>query len=131
MWNHLPAVATLLTVGLSIWTMVLVGNARRRHGIQAPATTGQPDFERAFRVQMNTLEATVAFLPSLWLATTYWDPGWAGALGLVWVLGRIWYALGYLQAAGRRSAGFGLASLALFALLGGAIWGLARSLSGH
>ena len=61
MSTHLPALAVLLTVLLAIWTMVLVGRARQRHCIKAPATTGNPDFERVFRVQMNTLEATVAF----------------------------------------------------------------------
>jgi hypothetical protein len=94
--THLPALAVLLTVLLAIWTTVLVGNARRRHGIKAPATTGNPDFERVFRVQMNTLESTVAFLPCLWLATHYWNPAWAGSIGVVWVAGRIWYAIGYM-----------------------------------
>lgn len=128
MWNHLSALATLLTVCLSIWTMVVVGRARGRHGVKAPATTGHPDFERAFRVQMNTLEATVAFLPCLWLADRYWDPVWAGSVGLVWVIGRIWYGIGYLSAADRRSGGFLLASIAQFVLLGGAGWGLARAM---
>jgi glutathione S-transferase len=129
--THLPALAVLLTVLLAIWTMVLVGRARQRHGIKAPATTGNPEFERVFRVQMNTLESTVAFLPCLWLAARYWDPAWAGALGLAWVAGRVWYAIGYMQAAGRRDGGYLVSSLALFALLGGAGWGLARALLGY
>lgn len=129
--THLPALAVLLTVLLAIWTMVLVGRARQRHGIKAPATTGNPDFERVFRVQMNTLEATVAFLPCLWLASQYWDPAWAGVLGLAWVAGRVWYAIGYMRAGGRRDGGYLVSSLALFALLGGGGWGLARALLGY
>lgn len=130
MGNHLPAVVAILTVGLLVWTSVLVGNARRRHGIKAPATSGHPDFERVFRAQMNTLEAAVAFLPSLWLAAHYWNPAWAGALGLVWIVGRVWYVLGYVQEAGRRGGGFLLAGIVLIALLGAACWGVARAVLG-
>ena len=41
-----------------------------------------PAFERAYRVQMNTLESTVMFLPTLWLAANYGFSGWAGVAEL-------------------------------------------------
>lgn len=119
-----PAVVTLLTVVLLMHTMFMVGNARRRYGIKAPATTGNPDFERVFRAQMNTLEATAMFLPCLWLAAIHWNAYWAGYVGLAWVVGRFWYAIGYARAAEKRSAGFGVAFLANVVLLGAAAWGL-------
>lgn len=119
-----PALVTLLTVLLLLYTMFMVGGARRRYGIKAPATTGHPDFERVFRAQMNTLEATVMFLPCLWLAAVHWNPYWAGYVGLAWVAARFWYAIGYAQAAEKRSAGFGIAFLANLVLLGAAAWGL-------
>ena len=53
------ALITLLTVLLISVAMYLVGKARARHGIEAPATTGNPEFERVFRAHQNTLEATV------------------------------------------------------------------------
>ncbi|HEY1589317.1 MAG TPA: MAPEG family protein, partial [Rhodanobacter sp.] len=93
--THLPALVTLLTVLLLLGTMWVVGRARDKYGIKAPAVSGDPAFERAYRVQMNTLENTVMFLPVLWLAATYGFSGWAGIAGLVWLVGRVWYALAY------------------------------------
>ena len=128
MIQHLPAIVVLLTVLLQFGTMWAAGHARGKYGIKAPAVTGHPAFERALRVQMNTLEATVMFLPSLWLAVQYGFPLWGGLAGLVWVLGRVWYAVAYLQDAARRGPGYLVSSAgwALTLLLG--VTGLARAL---
>jgi glutathione S-transferase len=115
----LSAAVTVLTVFLGLYTMMLVGRMRGKHGVLAPAMTGAPEFERAFRVQMNTLEQVVLFLPVLWLATIY--PVLSGylapGLGLVWLIGRVLYSLGYMAAAAKRSSGFLIAGIALLALL--------------
>jgi len=102
---HLPALVTLLSLLVFFWTLFLVGRARSKYGIKAPATTGDPAFERIFRVQMNTLEQLVLFLPALWLAATYWNPTWSGVIGLVWIVSRILYALAYSRGE-RRGVGF-------------------------
>jgi len=104
--THLPALVTLLTVLLLFGTMWAVGRARGKYDIKAPAVSGDPAFERAYRVQMNTLESTVMFLPTLWLAANYGFSGWAGVAGLIWLVGRVWYALAYLKEAGKRGPGF-------------------------
>ena len=115
----LSAAVTVLTVLLGIYTMMLVGRMRGRHGVKAPAVTGAPEFERAFRVQMNTLEQVVLFLPLLWLATMY--PVVSGylapGLGLVWLFGRVLYSKGYMAEAAKRSSGFLISGIALLALL--------------
>jgi glutathione S-transferase len=115
----LSAMVTVLTVLLGLYTMMLVGRMRGKHGIHAPAVSGAAEFERAFRVQMNTLEQTVLFLPALWLATVY--PVLSGylapGLGLIWLVGRILYASGYMAEAPKRSSGFLTAGIALLALL--------------
>ncbi|QRN55780.1 MAPEG family protein [Dyella caseinilytica] len=121
--QNLPALVTLLTVVLQFGVMFAVGHARGKYGIVAPATVGHPAFERAYRVQMNTLENTVMFLPTLWLAAHYGYVFWAGLAGLVWVLGRAWYALAYLQDAKKRGPGYlvsmvGWGALAVMAALG-------------
>lgn len=126
--THLPALVTLLTVLLLFATMWAVGRARTRHGIKAPAISGHPAFERAYRVQMNTLEQTVIFLPALWLAANYGFTGWAGIAGLIWLVGRVWYALAYLKDPSKRGPGFGLSMLGWFALLLMAIVGVARAM---
>jgi uncharacterized membrane protein YecN with MAPEG domain len=123
------AILVLLTVGLMAWTSFLVGRARGRYGVKAPATTGQPDFERVFRVQMNTLEACVMFLPALWVASLYGLPLVTWVAGLVFVAGRVLYALAYMKEAGKRSAGFTIASVGFLVVLGNALVGLLRSLA--
>ena len=130
MQTHLPALVTVLTVVLLFATSVMVGVARGRHGIKAPATTGNADFERVFRVQMNTLEATVAFLPALWVASHYASPLWAGLTGLVWLAARAWYAVAYARDAERRGPAFGLSVLALLALVLLAFGGLLATAMG-
>ena len=123
----LPAVVTLLTVLLLIGTAMFVGYARGKHGIKAPATTGHPDFERAFRVQMNTQEGALTFLPTLWLAAHFGSAMAAGALGLAWVAARVWYAIAYARDPAKRGPAFGIALLALVALIVVAAVGLARA----
>jgi glutathione S-transferase len=122
MLNLLPSLVVALTVVLLIFTTFKVGLYRGRHGIKAPAISGHPEFERAFRVQMNTLEASVMFLPSLWLATQYGgSPLVAGILGLVWLLARFWYALAYQGDASKRGLPFTLGLMTMAGLLG---WGM-------
>lgn len=125
--THLPALVTLLTVLLLLGTMWAVGHARDKYGIKAPAITGDPAFERAYRVQMNTLEQTVMFLPTLWLAADYGFTGWAGVAGLVWIVGRIWYAIAYLGDAGKRGPGFMLGMIAWAVVLVMAVFGVGRA----
>lgn len=122
------ALITLLTVLLMLGCAIAVGLARGRHGVDAPATTGHPDFERVFRVQMNTLEAAVMFLPALWLAGGSGNARWAAGFGALWLVGRVLYAMTYIADAKRRGPGFGLAFLALVALLVQGGWGVANAL---
>jgi glutathione S-transferase len=105
-----------------------VAKARVKFGVKVPAITGHPDFERVFRVQMNTLEWMPIFLPSLWLFTIYISDPFAAVLGLVWIAGRIAYMTGYLQAAEKRGPGFaiqaGSVTLLWLGALGAIVWRL-------
>ena len=96
-----------------------------------PAISGNPDFERVFRVQMNTLEWMPIFLPSLWLFAIYIGDAIAAAIGLVWIAGRILYMTGYSQAAAKRGRGFGIqagAAIILWAgALGAIVWRLVHA----
>jgi glutathione S-transferase len=126
----LPALVTVLALATYQATALLVGRARFRHGVRPPATAGPEPFERALRVQQNTLEQLVFFLPAFWLAALLADASVAAALGLVWVGARIAYAVGYLQAPEKRAAGFGIAFLSSAALLVMALVGSVRALGG-
>ncbi|MFL6815185.1 MAG: MAPEG family protein [Bradyrhizobium sp.] len=125
---HFTALVTCLAISLYFFTSIRVSQARATFGIKVPSITGNPDFERVFRVQMNTLEWMPIFLPSLWLFAIYVNDPIAAAIGLVWIGGRILYMTGYSQAAERRGRGFGIQAMATGILwvgaLGGIIWRL-------
>jgi glutathione S-transferase len=122
----LSAFATLFAAMVLLYTFGQAGRMRGKHKILAPAMTGHPEFERAIRVQMNTIEQFVIFLPLLWLATIYFRiVGWVpGVLGFVWCLGRIVYSVAYMSAPERRGLGFGISILANGGLLILALYGL-------
>jgi glutathione S-transferase len=125
---HLTALVTCLALAFYFYTSVRVSRARIAFGIKVPATSGNADFERVFRVQMNTLEWMPFFLPSLWLFAIYISDPVAATLGLVWIIGRILYMIGYSQAAAKRGPGFAVQALAAVALwagsLGAIVWRL-------
>jgi glutathione S-transferase len=117
---HFTALVTLLAILVYFFSSILVSRARRTFGVKLPAISGNPDFERVFRAQMNTLEWLPIFLPALWLFAVYLGDVVAAAIGLVWVVGRILYVLGYAQAVAKRSLGFAIQALAAIALWVGA-----------
>jgi glutathione S-transferase len=122
---HFTALVTLLAILVYFFSSILVSRARRTFGVKLPAISGNPDFERVFRAQMNTLEWLPIFLPALWLFAVYLGDGIAAAIGLVWVIGRILYVLGYAQAVAKRSLGFAIQALAAIALWAGALGAIA------
>lgn len=99
----------------------LVGRARGRYGVKAPAVTGHEQFERVYRVQMNTLEVLVAFLPALYGAARYWPATWVAGVGVVYLVGRIVYWRAYVTAPASRGLGFLLSIGPVFALLFGTL----------
>ncbi len=124
----LTALITLLVLLLLFATGLNVGRARSRYGIKAPAVTGNEMFERAYRIQMNTLENAALLLPALWLYAGFIGDRGAAAMGLVWLIARVWYALAYQSNPAKRGGGFGLSVLAFTGLWIGALWGVARPL---
>lgn len=124
--HALVAIVTLLSLLVYVWMILRIPGARRRTGIDAPAMTGDPELERHIRVQANTVEWLVIYLPALWLFAIYWNDLVAAALGVVWMIGRIVYALGYAADPKKREVGFIIQALAtaalVFGALGRAIW---------
>ena len=115
-------VAGLALLEYSVFLM-LCGQARGRTGVAAPATAGHPEYERYFRVQMNTVEQLILFLPGLVGFAWFVSEPWAAGLGLVFILGRALYARGYIQDPAKRGPGFLLTLLANTVLLFGALIG--------
>lgn len=119
----LTTVITCLSLMLYFWTAFSVGKARGKYGISAPATTGNVDFERIFRVQQNTLENLIMYVPGLWLFSCYVSVTWGAALGVVWIVGRFIYARSYYLEAGKRGTGFIISIGVIGVLLLGALIG--------
>ncbi len=115
----LSATVTLLIALFYFFAAFRVGNLRAKHNIKAPATSGHPEFDRAYRVQLNTLEQMEIILPLLWIATVY-PSGWAWIaplVGLIWVLSRIVYMRSYMADPDKRIPGAIMGGMCNFALL--------------
>ncbi|MGK7955609.1 MAG: MAPEG family protein [Crocosphaera sp.] len=119
-----PSIVTVIALFIYFLTTINVGRTRFKYQVLPPATSGDPNFERALRVQQNTLEQMIFFLPLLWLFCFYINPIWGAGIGGFWIIGRILYALGYYQAAEKRMIGFAISSLSSLALLVGSLVGI-------
>jgi len=123
-----PSLITALSLLVYQVIAINVGRARVKYKVPPPQMTGDPDFERVLRVQQNTLEQLVFFLPLLWLFSFYISPLWGAGVGAVWLVGRIVYAWGYYQAAEKRTIGFGISFVSGIVLLLGSLIGVILSL---
>lgn len=120
---ELVAIVTgLILIEYFIFAM-LVGKARAKSGIDAPAMTGDPGLERAVRVQLNTLEQIVMVIPAMWIFGNYLSAMYGAGLGLVFIIGRALYCRGYMNDPKSRGAGFMIGFLATIALLFGGLYG--------
>ncbi len=126
----LAALIVALTVVLLLVTAVVVARARGKYGIRAPATGGHPAFDRAFRVQANTQEAALMFLPTFALAAWLGDVRLAAMFGAVWLVARAWYVASYLRDAAKRGPAFALGMVMQVALLVQVFTELARAAAG-
>jgi glutathione S-transferase len=108
---------------------VMVGRARVKYGVEAPATTGNPEFERYFRVHVNTLESLIVFLPAVWIFAYAVNYHIGVALGVLFIIARIIYANGYLNAPAKRGPGaLATGVINLILVLGSVIWIVVRAL---
>ena len=119
--SYWPSLITISALLLYFVITANVGRARDKYQIKPPQMIGNPEFERVLRVQQNTLEQLILFLPALWLFSYFVSPIWAAGIGILWIVGRILYAWGYYQEAAKRLPGFGISALATLTLLGGSL----------
>lgn len=125
--NYVNLIALLAIIQFIVFGM-LVGQARGKYGIKAPAMTGNEHFERAVRVQMNTLEQLVCFVPALLIAAVYWPEAYVAAAGVVYLVGRTLYRQAYVADPAKRGLGFLLTFLpTALLILAGLVGALIRS----
>ncbi|HJO24130.1 MAG: MAPEG family protein [Myxococcota bacterium] len=120
---QLVAVVIGLALMEYVWFSMRCGQVRGRSDVAAPAMSGDPEFERALRVQYNTIEQLVVFVPSMLLFGFYVDGIAAAGVGLVFILGRYLYARAYWVDPANRGPGFLLTVLSNAVLLLGGVVG--------
>lgn len=123
-----PALVTLLLIIQYMVFTGLCGAARVKSGIKAPACDGDPLFERAFRVQQNTLEQLMTVVPALWLCALFFRPDVAAICGAVFFVGRLLYRVSYINAPEKRAPGMILGFLASVVMVLSALWGVVSAL---
>ncbi len=106
----------------------LVSRARGRFGIKAPATTGNPEFERYFRVQQNTLESLIILLPAMLIFAWYLSAIWSAVLGLAFVVARGFYAYSYVREPASRHYPAVISGVVTMILMLGALVGVVLKL---
>jgi len=126
--HNLVSIVTVAALLLFAATGVRVGMARVKHGVKAPAMTGHEIFERHSRVQGNTLEQLVIFLPAMWLFASYWNDPIAAGLGVVWLVGRVIYMRAYVSDPAKRSFGFLIGMIVNTVFMIGAVIGAVESI---
>jgi glutathione S-transferase len=126
--NPWIVLVTVAALAFYIVTCMAVAHLRTKYDLPAPTMFGQPVVERALRVQGNTLEWLVIFIPALWMFAPFWGAYLAAALGVVWIAGRAVYMAGYLRSPAGRRPGFFIQGLAVAILLAGDIAGAVRAL---
>ena len=120
----------LVTLASLIYTFMLsgkVGGMRPKSGVEAPATTGNLEFEKAFRVHYNTIEQLVLFIPVLWMATHVLGDMYAAAVGVVWIVGRVVYSNAYMKDPKNRTAGMLMTLAATGVLAIASLWGIVKA----
>lgn len=123
----LVALVTLLALVLTIALALYVARSRARYSVAAPATTGNPAFERIYRVHANTVEQLAMFIAALWLCALYLQPLFAAIVGVVWLAGRIAYLFGYAADPSKRVLGFSVSLTAVIVLIVGAFIGIVQA----
>ncbi len=106
---------------------VAVGRARGRHGVSAPAISGDETFERFHRAHQNTLEQLVVFIPASYAAAYYSNALIAVAVGVIFLAARAYYFRSYISEPQSRGTGMIATMVVNVVLIGMTLVGAVRA----
>jgi len=118
------ALIILIALIQFLWFGARVGLGRGKYGVKAPSTTGNENFQRLYRVQQNTMEQLVIFIPAVVAFSVYVSDVWVLLPGLAFVIARALYSYEYTTNPDSRTPGMGLTLLSNVALIVGALIGM-------
>ena len=118
-----PGILSSVALLVYYFTLFKSGMARGRFKIAAPSHDGPEEYVRHVRAHQNTVEHLAMFLPGLWLFAVAVDPIWAAAIGAIWPVGRLMYALGYYKAPEKRSIGLYISMPPIYIFILGSLIG--------
>lgn len=118
-----PGILSSVALLVYYFTLFKSGMARGRFEVPAPSHDGPEEYVRHVRAHQNTVEHLVMFLPGLWLFAVAVDPIWAAAIGAIWPIGRLMYALGYYKAPEKRSIGLYISMPPIYIFILGSLIG--------
>ena len=103
-----------------------VGLARGKYNVNAPECDGDETWNRLFRIQQNTMEQLIVFIPATYAFAFYLSELWVLIPGLAFLVGRFLYSLEYVKDPKTRTPGMAITLLANVVLVLGALFGLVR-----
>ncbi len=118
-----PGILSSVALLVYYFTLFKSGMARGRFKVPAPSHDGPEEYVRHVRAHQNTVEHLVMFLPGLWLFAVAVNPIWAAAIGAIWPVGRLMYALGYYKAPEKRSIGLYISMPPIYIFILGSLIG--------
>jgi glutathione S-transferase len=118
----------LLALLQYVWFTARVGATRGKYNVNAPACEGDETWNRLFRIQQNTMEQLIIFVPATYAFALYLSELWVLLPGLAFIVARFLYSSEYASDPKTRTPGMAITLLSNVVLVLGALFGLMKAM---